>query len=109
MRYYFVFCQEDLLLEKRPDGTYTIPLCDEPPTETRPWTNMMTISPMDDGTEVRAYRIDSPVTDSSQLNVHMGIAVFQSVGASALKSGVLARAVVPRSRLCLTKSYSPKT
>ena len=66
MRYYFVFCQEDLLLEKRPDGTYTIPLCDEPPTETRPWTNMMTISPMDDGTEVRAYRIDSPVTDSSQ-------------------------------------------
>ena len=66
MRYYFVFCQEDLLLEKRPDGTYTIPLCDEPPTETRPWTNVMTISPMDDGTEVRAYRIDSPVTDSSQ-------------------------------------------
>ena len=57
MRYYFVFCQEDLLLEKRPDGTYTIPLCDEPPTETRPWTNVMTISPMDDGTEVRAYRI----------------------------------------------------
>ena len=32
-KYYFVFCKEDLLLEKLPDGTYTIPLQEEAPTE----------------------------------------------------------------------------
>ena len=29
--YYFVFCKEDLLLEKTADGGYTIPLQEEPP------------------------------------------------------------------------------
>jgi NAD+ diphosphatase len=36
MTYYFVFCKEELLLEKLPDGSYTIPLCEEPPTEVKP-------------------------------------------------------------------------
>ena len=57
-RYYFVFCKEDLLLEQTADGTYTIPLGEEPPTEVKPWTHQMTITPMDDGTEVIAYRVD---------------------------------------------------
>lgn len=60
MTYYFVFCKDDLLLEQREDGTCTIPLREEPPTEVKPWTHMMTISPMDDGTPVVAYRIDTP-------------------------------------------------
>lgn len=59
-KYYFVFCKDELLLEQRPDGTYTIPLCEEPPTEVKPWTHLMTITPMDDGTEVVTYRIDNP-------------------------------------------------
>ena len=59
-KYYFVFCKDELLLEQRPDGTYTIPLCEEPPTEVKPWTHQMTITPMDDGTEVVTYRIDNP-------------------------------------------------
>ena len=61
-KYYFVFCKEDLLLEKTADGGYTIPLQEEPPTTTKPWTNILNITPLS-GTEVKTYRIDTPVTD----------------------------------------------
>lgn len=57
---YFVFCKDDLLLKPLPDGSYTIPLQQEPPTEVKPWTHMMNISPMADGTEVVTYRLDTP-------------------------------------------------
>lgn len=59
-KYYFVFCKDELLLDERPDGTFTIPLCEEPPTEVKPWTHLMAIAPMEDGTEVVAYRTDTP-------------------------------------------------
>jgi NAD+ diphosphatase len=59
-KYYFVFCKDDLLLQPLADGSYTIPLQEKPPTEVKPWTHLMTITPMDDGTPVIAYRIDSP-------------------------------------------------
>ena len=65
-QYYYVFCKEDLLLEKTPDGGYTIPLQEEPPTEVKPWTNVMNITPMADGTPVKTYRIDAPVTGDSR-------------------------------------------
>lgn len=65
-RYYFVFCKEDLLLQKTTEGVYTIPLCDEPPTEVKPWTHFMNITPMDDGTPVVTYRIESPLTDDER-------------------------------------------
>ena len=58
--YYFVFCKDDLLLQPLADGSYTIPLQDNPPTEVKPWTHLMNITPMPDGTPVTAYRIDSP-------------------------------------------------
>ena len=61
-KYYFVFCKDDILLQQRPDGTFTIPLQEEPPTEVKPWNHLMHVSPMTDGTEVIAYRIDNPVT-----------------------------------------------
>ena len=57
--YFFVFCKEDLLLECKDDGTYTIPLCKEPPTEVKAWTHQMNITPMDDGTPVITYRVDN--------------------------------------------------
>jgi NAD+ diphosphatase len=66
MIYYFVFCKEDLLLEKTAEGEYTIPLCEEPPTEVKPWTHLMNITPMDDGTPVVTYRIESPLTDDER-------------------------------------------
>ena len=64
--YYFVFCKEDLLILKTAEGGYTIPLCNEPPTEVKPWTHLMNITPMDDGTPVVTYRIESPITDDQR-------------------------------------------
>jgi NAD+ diphosphatase len=59
MTYYFIFCKEDLLLERLADGSYTIPLQEEPPVEVKPWTHVMNITPMDDGTTVVTYRVDN--------------------------------------------------
>ena len=65
-KYFFVFCKEDLLLEKKADGGYTIPLHEEPPVEVKPWTHVMNITPMEDGTQVNTFRIDAPVTDDER-------------------------------------------
>jgi len=59
-KYYFVFCKDELLLQQLPDGSFTIPCQEEPPTEVKAWTHMMNITPMDDGTPVVTYRLDSP-------------------------------------------------
>lgn len=66
-RYYFVFCKDSLLLEQAADGTYTVPLCDEPPTETKPWTTILTITPLN-GIEVRTYSLDTSHLDTSHLS-----------------------------------------
>lgn len=69
-RLYFVFCKEDLLLEKNTaDGGYTIPMSDEPPTVVKPWTNILHVTPMADNTEVCTYRIDAPITDSDKFEM----------------------------------------
>ena len=67
--YYFVFCKEDLLLEKTADGNYTIPFEEEPPTEVKPWTHQMAITSMADGSPVVTYRIDSPITDNERFEM----------------------------------------
>lgn len=64
-RFYFVFCKEDLLLEKTADGSYTIPCQEEPPVEVKPWTNVMNITPID-GVEVKTFRMDKPVVESER-------------------------------------------
>lgn len=61
--YYFVFCKEEILLEKLPDGSYTIPCGEEPPTETSDKTNIIDVAPLGD-MPVKTYRIDAPVTDN---------------------------------------------
>ena len=38
---YFVFCKDELLLERHPDGTRSVPLGEEPPVEMKPWTKLM--------------------------------------------------------------------
>lgn len=58
-RYYFVFCKESLLLEHLPDGTFSVPMGEEPPTHLKPWTTVLNVTPMPDGTEVRTYAIDT--------------------------------------------------
>ena len=64
-KYYFVFCKGDIMLERLEDGTYTIPYLEQAPTEIKPWTNVMNISPHGDR-DVRTYRIDTPVTNDSR-------------------------------------------
>ena len=59
MAYYFVFCKDELLLEQCPDGTFTVPCSDEPPTEVKPWTSVLNVAPLD-GIPVKTYAIDSP-------------------------------------------------
>ena len=63
-KYYFVFCNDDVLLMPLDDGSFTSPCQEEPPTEVKPWTHLMNISPMADGTEVVTYRIEMPPVDS---------------------------------------------
>jgi len=87
MTYYFVFCKEDLLLEKNADGSYTIPLRETPPTETKPWTHQMTIAPMDDGTAVIAYRIDHPITEGNYEMCPLRQSYYRLPRALYLKAG----------------------
>lgn len=75
-KYYFVFCKEDLLLQPLPDGSFTIPCQEEPPTEVKPWTHQMDITPMDDGTPVVTYRLDSPLTSFSVGSVEVELQPF---------------------------------
>ena len=64
-KFYFVFCKEELLLERTADGSYTIPCQEEPPVEAKPWTNVMNITPID-GVEVKTFRVDNPVAESER-------------------------------------------
>jgi NAD+ diphosphatase len=64
MTYYFIFCKDDLLLQRTADGGYTIPLQEEPPVEVKPWTHVMNITPLD-GIEVKTFNIDAPPTPDS--------------------------------------------
>lgn len=66
MSYYFIFCKSDILLQKNADGSYSIPQGEEAPVETKPWTHMLTPGNMKDGTEVKCFAIDAPITDNPQ-------------------------------------------
>ena len=59
--YYFVFCKDDLLLQRHTDGSYSIPLSEQPPTETKPWTNILKVTSLHQ-IEVRTYQLERPVT-----------------------------------------------
>lgn|SRR5574344_2199274 len=63
-KYWFVFCKTDLLVEKKENGTYTIPLQDTPPTEVKAWTNIHNITPLEN-VEVKTYNISSPVVENN--------------------------------------------
>lgn len=58
MAYWFVFCRGDVLLERRTDGTHTIPSGEQPPIGVTSDTHILNVSPMDDGTPVKAFAID---------------------------------------------------
>ena len=62
-KYWFVFCKTDIMLEKV-GKDYTIPLSEETPVTLHPWTHVLNVTPMEDGTEVKAVMIDQPITDN---------------------------------------------
>ncbi|MBP7857190.1 MAG: NAD(+) diphosphatase [Prevotella sp.] len=59
--YYFIFSKSDLLLQRQPDGSYTIPCTEECPLALKPWHHLMDVTPMSDGTAVKAVRGVDPV------------------------------------------------
>lgn len=58
--YYFIFSKTDLLLQRQSDGSHTIPSCEGIPIKTQPWTHIMNVQPLEDGTDVKTLCIDSP-------------------------------------------------
>lgn len=61
-KYWFVFNNTDLLLEKTPNGGYTIPFQEYPPTEIKKGTTIHNITPLD-SYEVKTYRIDKIINN----------------------------------------------
>lgn len=66
MKYWFIFVKDAVMLEKNADGSRTIPMAENPPIELKPWTHVMEIAPMEDGTEVRAASIDYPIAEDNR-------------------------------------------
>ena len=64
-KYWFIFCKTDIMLEKAEDS-FSIPLSEDCPIPLHPWTHVLNITPMEDGTEVKAVMIDQTVTDHPQ-------------------------------------------
>ncbi len=60
MTYYFIFSKTALLLQRQADGTHTIPCTEGVPVKTQPWTHIMNITPMEDGTAVKTFNIEDP-------------------------------------------------
>lgn len=60
MKYWFVFCKSDILLEKFPDGHYDIPRSEESPVLIKPWTHVMNIAPTKAGMEIKTFSVDDP-------------------------------------------------
>ena len=65
MAYWFIFNGGDIMLQKLDDGTYTIPQGDNAPLPIKADTHVLNVSPMDNGTEVKAFRIDKPVNEAN--------------------------------------------
>ena len=66
---YFIFRKSDVMLEKLDNDLYTIPLTETCPVETKPWTHVMDITPMTDGTPVKAFCLDCPVIDHPEFEM----------------------------------------
>lgn len=65
-KYWFVFCKDELLLERLPDGTFTIPFAEECPTKVEAWTHILDVTPFEDGAQVKTLSIDFPVCDDTE-------------------------------------------
>ncbi len=66
MNYWFFFYKSDIMLERLPDGAYTIPLSEESPIEMKAWMHALIVSPMTDVTEVKTVELDTPIIDNER-------------------------------------------
>ncbi len=65
--YWFVYCKDELVLERTPDG-WTIPCCGKPPVPLAAWQTVMEL-PMLGDCACRAVRIDAPVVGDGRLEM----------------------------------------
>ena len=65
---WFIFCKDEIVLEKREDGTYSIPQGEEPPVATKEWTHVMNVTFAGD-TNVKTFYINSPITNNNKLEM----------------------------------------
>lgn len=63
MTYWFVFHKDNVLLKKAGNESFSIPFQENPPVATSENTNVLTINPMSNGSEVKAFRIETPVPE----------------------------------------------
>ena len=66
---WFIFYHSELLLQQLEDGSYTIPLSEEPPVTINAHTVIHAITPMIDGTSVKTLMIDEFVTDKQKFEM----------------------------------------
>ena len=60
-RHWYLFCKTELMIERLPDGSYTIPSGDTPPVKLKEWQTIHNITPLDEGDiEVKAVMLDTP-------------------------------------------------
>ena len=86
MNLWFIFCKSDLLIEKTADGSFTIPYGDEPPVALKEWNTIHNITPMDDGTIVKAVRgIILSQTSLIMRCAHLGSRITSSASLSMRK------------------------
>ena len=58
--YWFVFCKDELLLQRETEGRCTVPYGAEPPVKLAEWNTVHRLTPLE-GRECRAVSIDMPV------------------------------------------------
>ncbi len=63
--YYFVFNNGELLLERCNDKGYNIPCQAMPPTETKPWTNIIEVGEIN-GISVKCYKTENTTYDTER-------------------------------------------
>lgn len=61
MVHWYLFFKTELLIERLPDGTYTIPSGEEPPVPLKEWQTIHNVTPLDDDDiEVKTALLDAP-------------------------------------------------
>lgn len=61
--YWFIFYNDNLLLERKENGEYIIPFSSQSPVDPPKGTNILNISPFEDGSKVKAFALNDSIFD----------------------------------------------